>query len=157
MPTKPGPHSSIDIAFLDIEMPGAAGLEISSGLTAALAAIVFVTAFSRYALPAFDVAAVDYMLKPFSDERLFSAVERAKMRVRERRLGELASQMVSVSAELKGADPTAAGYLTRLPYRESDRSLFIKTSDLRNHQLVGKLVSSAVHARAHKSTSVLAT
>jgi two-component system LytT family response regulator len=120
---------SVDIAFLDIEMPGASGLEIASGLASGAPAIVFVTAFSRYALPAFDVAAVDYVLKPFSDERLFAALERAKMRVRERRLGDLASQMVSVSAELKATDPTPGGYLTRLPYRGSDRSRFINTSD----------------------------
>ena len=120
----------VDIAFLDIEMPGATGLEIASGLASGAPAVVFVTAFSRYALPAFDVAAVDYVLKPFSDERLFSALERAKMRVRERRLGDLASQMVSVSAALKGAEPAASTYLTRLPYREHDRSLFIRVSDI---------------------------
>jgi two-component system LytT family response regulator len=120
----------IHIAFLDIEMPGATGLEIASGLAAGGPAIVFVTAYSRYALPAFDVAAVDYVLKPFSDERLAAALTRAKARVRERRLGELASQIASVSAELKGTEPTPRPYLTRLPYRDSHRSLFINTSDI---------------------------
>jgi len=123
-------HRRVDIAFLDIEMPGATGVEIANGLTAGAPAIVFVTAFSRYAVPAFDVAAADYVLKPFSDERLFAALERAKMRVRERRLGELASQMASVSAELKAPDATPREYLTRLPYRDGDRSRFIKSSDI---------------------------
>ena len=121
---------TVDIAFLDVEMPGATGLEIATGLTSGGPAIVFVTAFSQYALPAFNVAAVDYVLKPFSDERFFSALERAKMRVRERRVGELASQMASVAAELKATDPASGGYLTRLPYRDGDRSRFIKTSDI---------------------------
>jgi two-component system LytT family response regulator len=120
---------NIDIAFLDVEMPGATGLEIATGLTSGAPVIVFVTAFSRYALPAFDVAAVDYVLKPFSDGRLFSALDRAKMRMRERRLGQLASELASVSTESKAATP-AGGYLTRLPYRDNDRSLFIKTCDI---------------------------
>lgn len=121
----------IDIAFLDIEMPGATGLEVAGSLAPGGPTIVFVTAFSRYALPAFEVSAVDYVLKPFSDERLFAALDRAKMRVRERRLGELASQMATVSAELKPVEaPASAAYLTRLPYRQGDRSLFLKTSDI---------------------------
>src|SRR5690606_20426207 len=103
---------------------------IADGLAAGGPAIVFVTAYSRYALPAFDVAAVDYVLKPFSDERLAAALNRAKARVRERRLGELASQIASVSAELKPATAASSRYLTRLPYRDGHRSLFINTSDI---------------------------
>ena len=121
---------NIDIAFLDIEMPGATGIQIANGLTSGAPAIVFVTAFSQYALPAFNVAAVDYVLKPFSDERLFSALERAKRRVRERRLGELASELASGPTESKTIDPASAGFLTRLPYRDNDRSRFIKTTDI---------------------------
>jgi two-component system LytT family response regulator len=124
-----GRHA-VDIAFLDVEMPGATGVDVARGLAAGGPAIVFVTAYSQYALPAFDVAAVDYVLKPFSDERLASALGRAKARVRERRLGELASQIASVSAELKRPEPASEGYLTRLPYREGDRSLFINATDI---------------------------
>jgi two-component system, LytTR family, response regulator len=120
----------VDIAFLDVEMPGATGVEIASGLAARGPTIVFVTAHSRYALPAFDVAAVDYVLKPFSDERLFAALNRAKARVRERRLGELASEIASVPSELKVTEPAPAGYLTRLPYRDGHRSLFINANDI---------------------------
>lgn len=120
----------VDIAFLDIEMPGATGVEIASALSADGPAVVFVTAYSRYALPAFDLAAVDYVLKPFSEERLFAALNRAKARVRERRLSRLASQIASVSGDLKPDRPSATAYLTRLPYRDGHRSLFIQTSDI---------------------------
>lgn len=121
----------VDIALLDVEMPGSTGVEIAAELAATGPTIVFVTAHSRYALPAFDVAAVDYVLKPFSDERLLVALNRAKARVRERRLGELASEIASIPAELKTAGPTTSeGYLTRLPYREHHRSLFINTTDI---------------------------
>ena len=120
----------VDIAFLDVEMPGTTGVEIAGGLPAGGPAVVFVTAYSRYALPAFDVAAVDYVLKPFSDERLAAALNRAKARVRERRLGELASQIASVAAGLESARTAPTSYLTRLPYRDGHRSLFINTGDI---------------------------
>src|SRR3982751_4930514 len=123
-------RGTVDIAFLDVEMPGDTGLEIAAGLTSGAPAIVFVTAFSQYALPAFAVAAVDYVLKPFSDERLFSALERAKIRVRERRLGELASELASGSTGPRAVEAPSDAYLTRLPYRDNDRSRFIKTSDI---------------------------
>lgn len=98
-----------DIAFLDIEMPGDSGLELAGAGLPEGPVIVFVTAFSRYAPEAFDVNAVDYVLKPYTDERFFSALERAKLRVRERRLGELAGQLATVSAEIRQGDAPPAG------------------------------------------------
>ena len=71
--------------------------------------VVFITAFSSYATQAFDVSAVDYVLKPFSDQRFGEAVERAKRRVRERRLGELATQVANLSAELRHDEGEARG------------------------------------------------
>jgi len=122
----------IDIAFLDIEMPGSSGLEVAEAAALAGPVVVFVTAFSQYAPGAFGVQAVDYVLKPFSDDRFFEALERAKKRVRERRLGELASQLASVSAELKphADEPAGAGYLTRLAFKDGDRSILVNTSDV---------------------------
>jgi two-component system LytT family response regulator len=121
-----------DIAFLDIEMPGSTGLELASAAAAGGPVIVFVTAFSRYAPGAFDVNAVDYVLKPFTDERFFAALERAKLRVRERRLGELAGQMATVSAEIRQGDAAAATspYLNWLPCPQGERSILLKTTDI---------------------------
>ena len=79
------------------------------------------------------------MLKPFSDRRFAEAVERAKRRVRERRLGELATQVASISAELHhdqaeapapGAGPAATRYLERLAFKDGDRSVLVKTTDV---------------------------
>jgi two-component system LytT family response regulator len=122
-----------DIAFLDIEMPGASGLELAAAALSDRPVIVFVTAFSRYAPEAFDVNAVDYVLKPFTDERFFSALERAKLRVRERRLGELAGQLAAVSAEIRQGDAApapAAAYLNWLPCPQGERSILVKTTDI---------------------------
>jgi two-component system LytT family response regulator len=122
----------IDIAFIDNEMPGASGLDVAQGVAAGGPVVVFVTAFSRFAPAAFDVQAIDYVLKPFSDDRFFEALERAKARVRERRLGELASQMASVSAGVRqqGDEAPAAGYLTRLAFKDGDRSVVVNVADV---------------------------
>jgi two-component system, LytTR family, response regulator len=128
-----------DILFLDIEMPGSSGLQIADNLDARGPIVVFITAFSSYATRAFDVSAVDYVLKPFSDQRFGEAVERAKRRVRERRLGELASQVANLSAELRhdenvtpiqGAPPPPPHYLQRLAFKDGERSVVVKTAEV---------------------------
>jgi DNA-binding LytR/AlgR family response regulator len=68
-----------DIAFLDIRMPGQSGLDAACS-AAADCRVVFVTAFDNHAVQAFEQAAVDYLLKPVSDERLERCVERLKQR-----------------------------------------------------------------------------
>ena len=83
-----------ELIFLDIAMPGRDGLAVARGLlsgeTAVEAAtspvVVFVTAFDRFAVDAFDTEAVDYVLKPFDDARFHRTLERAKRRVRQRRV-----------------------------------------------------------------------
>ncbi len=71
---------SPDALLLDVQMPGASGLDVAASLPDPAPAIVFVTAFDRYALPAFDAAAVDYLLKPVEPERLATAIARLRAR-----------------------------------------------------------------------------
>jgi len=66
-----------DIAFLDIQMPGLTGLEVAAGIEGRTC-VVFVTAYDEYALSAFDAAALDYVLKPVTAERLARTVERLR-------------------------------------------------------------------------------
>lgn len=120
-----------DIAFLDVEMPESSGLELAEAAMADGPVVVFVTAFSHYAPNAFDVNAVDYVLKPFTDDRFFTALERAKTRVRERRLGELASQLGILSAELrKGDKPHDTPFLARLSFKQGERSILLNVSEI---------------------------
>jgi two-component system, LytTR family, response regulator len=121
----------IDVALLDIEIPGLSGLELAKHAGKEGPVVVFVTAFGRYAPGAFDVEAADYVLKPFTDERFATALERAKRRVRERRLGAIASQLATVSAELRhGEEAPASTHLTRLSLREGDSSIVLNTSEI---------------------------
>ncbi|WP_297824153.1 LytTR family DNA-binding domain-containing protein [uncultured Paraglaciecola sp.] len=70
-----------DLIFLDIQMPGLDGFDVVKGLQSdILPLIVFTTAYEQYALDAFDVHAVDYILKPIDDERILRAVQRAQER-----------------------------------------------------------------------------
>ena len=124
-----------DIVFLDIEMPEASGLDLAADLGPDGPVIVFVTAFSRYATQAFEVSASDYVLKPFSDRRFADALDRAKRRVRERRMGALASQLATLSLEVRasGDEPSRQsdeGYLKRLAFKQDDRTIVLKTTDV---------------------------
>lgn len=70
------------LVFLDVQMPGLDGLGVAEALGANAPAIVFCTAYDQYALKAFDVSAIDYLLKPFDDQRFQRALERAKQSIR---------------------------------------------------------------------------
>lgn len=76
----------VDVVFLDVEMPALDGVELARrlGVLKPSPIVVFVTAFEQYAVDAFDVAAVDYLVKPVRKERLVQALERARMACRQR-------------------------------------------------------------------------
>lgn len=75
-----------DLVFLDIEMPELGGFEVVESIgVAAAPAIIFVTAYDEHAVRAFDVHAVDYVLKPVDRERLALAIDRARQRLASRR------------------------------------------------------------------------
>jgi DNA-binding LytR/AlgR family response regulator len=85
-----------DLAFLDIKMPGVSGLEVARRMTHP-SLLVFVTAYHKYAVDAFEEEAVDYLLKPVSDERLMRTIARIKGRLADnggvRDLGSLLSKL----------------------------------------------------------------
>jgi two-component system, LytTR family, response regulator len=75
-----------DLVFLDVQMPGCDGFDVLEQLGAAAPkAVIFVTAYDRYALKAFEAEALDYLLKPFDDARFAKAMERAKAMMRDRK------------------------------------------------------------------------
>jgi len=98
-----------DVAFLDIQMPGMTGLEAAAEIADRMGedapAIVFVTAYDQYATKAFEVAAMDYVLKPVQVDRLKATVERLK--ARQRSFETLARQLRSLGALAPKAEPLA--------------------------------------------------
>jgi two-component system LytT family response regulator len=124
-----------DIAILDIEMPGRSGLQVAAAnLDAAGPVVIFTTAFSQYALEAFDVAAIDYVLKPFSDERFREALARAKRRVRERRIGDIARQLAGTPTDRQPAPSVStdapSDYLHRLALKQGERGVVLKMEEV---------------------------
>ena len=91
-----------DLVFLDVEMPELNGLEVVDCIGAdAMPAIIFVTAYDHYAVKAFDIHAVDYLLKPFDRDRFNRAVDRALEEVGRRRISPAATRVAAVLSQLK--------------------------------------------------------
>jgi two-component system LytT family response regulator len=105
---------SPDLVLLDIQMPGLNGFEVIEALENP-PPVIFVTAYDEYAIRAFDVSALDYLLKPFSRERLAKAVHRARESVTEGR--DVAAQFGPLLESLA----TEGCYLSRLAVRDGDR------------------------------------
>lgn len=85
-----------DIIFLDVEMPGVSGIDVASQIKDKEAVVIFTTAYSQYALKAFEVEALDYLVKPFDDTRFFEVLDRAKKMVKLKRSANLTEKMVSL-------------------------------------------------------------
>ena len=110
-----------DLVFLDVQMPGKTGLDVVRDIgPEAMPATIFVTAFDQYALRAFDLAALDYLVKPFDDERFEQAFRRARQLIDLREMGKLREQLLAVlqqgSTERTNARPTTdtTPYLERI-------------------------------------------
>ena len=109
-----------DLVFLDVQMPGKTGLDVVREVGAgAMPATIFVTAFDQYALRAFELAALDYLVKPFDDERFEQAFRRARQLIELREMGKLREQLLAVlqqpSADQSGArSAPQSAYLERI-------------------------------------------
>jgi two-component system, LytTR family, response regulator len=115
-----------DIVFLDIQMPHLDGFEVLERIgLESRPAVVFVTAYDQHAIRAFDVQAVDYLLKPFDEERLGVAMERALERRREHAMSvRLQSVLDTVQ---RGSTEADRRYARRLLVRQSGRASFVPT------------------------------
>jgi len=115
-----------DIVFLDIEMPGTSGMALAAAFPTESPVVVFVTAYSEHAPLAFDIRAADYVLKPFSDQRLLQALDRAKARVR-----DLDRQRSAEPATLPAnAADRPSSHLQRLAVRDNGETVVVKMTDV---------------------------
>lgn len=128
-----------DLVFLDIQMPGKTGFEVIQAVGAEnMPVVIFATAYDEYALKAFDAQALDYLLKPYDDERFEEALNRGRNRVGERKIGSLSNQLVSLMAEHKTGKPVdrPAGPVEvrdrseRILIKERDSVFFVKTENI---------------------------
>jgi two-component system LytT family response regulator len=109
-----------DLVFLDVQMPRMSGLDVVQAIgPAEMPATVFVTAYDQYALNAFDAAAVDYLVKPFKDDRFEEAVRRARRRIESESRERLHEQLLALLHG--GALPAAAPTASEAPPRYLER------------------------------------
>ena len=116
-----------DLLVLDVQMPGLDGFGVLSNLDAReLPAVIFVTAFDRYALKAFEAHAVDYLMKPFSSERLREAVQRARTQVDRTSSRDLKAALSALLDDIQ----RERAYPEWLLIKKDDRSVFLRVADI---------------------------
>ena len=134
-----------DLLLLDIQMPEMDGFEVLQAVgPESMPQVIFVTAYDQFAVQAFEVHALDYLLKPFDDERFFEAIERAKQAIRGADLGLFRSRLLGLLAEAGMGDAEAtptqrdagassalrAGYLTRIAVKEAGRVVLVRVEEI---------------------------
>jgi two-component system LytT family response regulator len=113
-----------DLVFLDIEMPELSGLDVLSRIQHD-PAIVFTTAYDKFAVAAFELEAIDYLLKPFGRDRLHAALERVRRAVRDDADVPVARRAREAADQLSGSGP-----LTRIFVRDRGRILPVSAGDI---------------------------
>lgn len=123
-----------DLLFLDVQMPELDGVTMLRQLEPdEVPVTVFTTAYDAYALRAFELHALDYLLKPFDDARFHQALERAKQRVREGRLGAVRRELLDLLSD-------APGHLTRLSVKADGRVTIVNVRDIEWLEAAGDYV-----------------
>jgi two-component system LytT family response regulator len=116
-----------DLLFLDIQMPELDGFDVLQAIGVGhVPVVIFVTAYDQFAVRAFEAHALDYLLKPFDDERFEAALQRARTQLRQQQGGDLECRLRALLAEARGD----RGYLQRLAVPTGQRSVFIRTEQI---------------------------
>ena len=131
-----------DLVFLDIQMPGMTGFDVVRALRSEeLPAILFVTAYDEHAIEAFEVNAVDYLLKPIEEERLDDALRKARKRLGRRRAKTQKQQLLRLLGQITGEPVEDLGDGTELPgltpkehrklaIRDGGRTTWVRQEDI---------------------------
>lgn len=132
---------SPDVVFLDVQMPGMDGFEVLRALpTEDLPAVIFLTAYEQHALHAFEVHALDYLLKPVDDERFDNALQRARQSTNNDSKVQMAERVLRLLEENSGR------YVSRFPVRVGSRIQVVLTKDIE------WIAASGDYAELHSAT-----
>jgi two-component system LytT family response regulator len=137
---------SPDLAFLDVQMPGADGFDVIQLVgPSKMPPVIFVTAYDNYALRAFEVHALDYLLKPFDRDRFHAALERARQEIERRQNGALEKRLLALVRDLR----PAAQRLDRLVVKSGGRVFFVKAEEIDWIEAAGNYVRLHLGADSH--------
>jgi two-component system, LytTR family, response regulator len=135
-----------DLIFLDVQMPGMDGFEVLTSLNpGSMPHVIFVTAFDRYAIKAFEFHALDYLLKPFDRKRFEQAVQRSKAQIQQSQERSNNSELVALLKEMKNQSQ----HLERLVVKSQGRVFFLKTDEIDWIDAQGKHVAIHVGKETH--------
>jgi two-component system, LytTR family, response regulator len=135
-----------DLVFLDVQMPGATGFDVINAVGAdKMPMVIFVTAYDRYALRAFEVHALDYLLKPFDRERFRQALGRARRQLEGRSSGDLERRLLAIVNDLK---PSHGG-VDRFVVKAGGRVFFVRADEIDWIEAAGNYVKLHVGSDTH--------
>jgi two-component system LytT family response regulator len=128
---------SPDLLFLDVQMPGLGGFEVLRALDPdRMPLVIFVTAYDQHAVKAFEVNALDYLLKPFKPARLKETVRRARQTLVNRQAGATSKNLLALLSQTQPARER----LTRIPVRIGEKVVFVKTEHIEYIESAGNYV-----------------
>jgi two-component system LytT family response regulator len=137
---------SPDLLFLDVQMPEVGGFEVLSSIRKRpIPHVIFVTAYDQYAVRAFEVHALDYLLKPFDQERFNISWRRAKEQILRERNGGTDQRILALLEELKAGKQ----YLERLVIKAAGRIYFLETNEIDWIEAEGNYVSVHSGKKTH--------
>lgn len=148
-----------DIVFLDVQMPGGDGFHVVETIGPAhMPVVVFVTAYDVHALRAFDVHAIDYLLKPFDQARFQTALDRARQFVQSQHALEVQQRLASFMRDMRPLGPLrpedapagTSSYLTRITVRNDERAYFLRAVDVDWFEAFGNRVKIHVKGEEHQ-------
>lgn len=135
-----------DLVFLDVQMPELGGFEVLSKLQPGrIPYIIFVTAYDQYAVRAFEVNALDYLLKPFDQDRFNNSWQRARARIQQERNGGMDQRILALLEDLKAGNK----YLERLVIKNGGRIYFLDINEIDWIEAEGNYVSVHCAKKSH--------
>ena len=135
-----------DLVFLDVQMPQMNGFEVIEAVGGErMPLVIFVTAYDQHALRAFQVRALDYLLKPFDRERFNEALERARRQVEREETGDLGRRLLALVKDLRRDQPRAE----RLVVKSGGRLFFLRADEIDWVEAAGNYVRLHVGTTSH--------
>ena len=142
-----------DLVFLDVQMPGMSGFDVLREVRReCLPVVVFVTAFDEFALRAFEAQALDYVLKPFREERIAQAVARARVHLQGRNSSKFQRDLNGLLEAVSGPRNTS----DRLLVKSEGRIVFVKPAEIDWVEAVGDYVKLHLGAESHMLRATMA-
>jgi two-component system LytT family response regulator len=137
---------SPDLVFLDVQMPGHNAFEVIQAVGAdRMPTVIFVTAYDEYALRAFEVHALDYLLKPFGRDRFQRTLQHARAHLDRRRAGDLGRRLLALVNDIK----TEAPKFERLVVKSGGRVFFLRSEDIDWIEAAGNYVRLHLGQESH--------